>query len=173
MSTFALVDRTGRILRRETMADAPQLSPEKGLRWLPDDPPDCNPVTQIVTRMDSIPVEATSVPYGVSFQPVGAVAQRIRDEAYRRIIKIFSASGNARDAEAKQRNLIAQATQLLRKGETNWLVEEAAAWAAGQALWDRVAALREDSNQLEGAFDAMDDTAKAAFDPGANEHWSE
>jgi hypothetical protein len=97
----------------------------------------------------------------------------IRDEAYRRIILIFSPGGNSRDGEAKQRNLIAQATQLLKKGSANWTANDVAAWDSGQALWDRVIALRNDSNALENSIAQMTGEEKAAFNPLDNAHWSE
>lgn len=65
----------------------------------------------------------------------------IKAEAYRRIIAICP--------EWKQRNLVAQASILAEKGRANWTPEEAAAWAAGEAIWEQIAAIREASDQLE------------------------
>lgn len=69
------------------------------------------------------------------------VAKDVKAEAYRRIIAICP--------EWKQRNLTAQATQLLRKGEANWTQDEAAAWAAGQAIWEQIAEIRAASDTIE------------------------
>lgn len=68
-------------------------------------------------------------------------AEAVKEEAYRRIIAICP--------EWKQRNLTAQAAQLAKKGEANWTPEEAAAWAAGEALWSQIAAIRAASDVIE------------------------
>lgn len=65
----------------------------------------------------------------------------IKSEAARRIVAVVP--------EWKQRNLIAQATQLLAKGRSNWSDAEKAAWAAGDAVWRRVAAIRARSDEIE------------------------
>lgn len=75
----------------------------------------------------------------VETKPV--TAEEIKAEAYRRIIAICP--------EWRQRNLTAQAAQLAKKGEANWTPEEAAAWAAGEALWNQIAAIRAKSDLLE------------------------
>ena len=67
--------------------------------------------------------------------------EAVKAEAYRRIIAICP--------EWKQRNLTAQAAQLAKKGESNWTPEEAAAWAAGEALWGQIAAIRAASDTIE------------------------
>lgn len=78
----------------------------------------------------------------------------VKAEAYRRIIAICP--------EWKQRNLTAQAAQLAKKGEANWTPEEADAWAAGEALWAQIAAIRAASDTLEAMdpipVDFADDT---------------
>lgn len=65
----------------------------------------------------------------------------VKDEAYRRIVTIVP--------EWKQRNLLAQAARLAKKGESNWTTEEQAAWDAGEAIWNQVKAIREASDTLE------------------------
>jgi hypothetical protein len=65
----------------------------------------------------------------------------VKAEAFRRIIAICP--------EWKQRNLTAQAAQLAKTGEANWTPEEAAAWAAGEAIWNQIAAIRAASDVLE------------------------
>ena len=74
-------------------------------------------------------------------EPEPITEQQVKDEAYRRIIAICP--------EWKQRNLTAQAAQLAKKGEANWTPEEAAAWAAGEAIWNQIAAIRVKSDLLE------------------------
>lgn len=75
----------------------------------------------------------------------------VKAEAYRRIVAICP--------EWKQRNLTAQVTQLLRKGETNWTQAETAAWDAGQAIWDQIDAIRTKSDEIEG-MDPIPDITK-------------
>jgi hypothetical protein len=74
-------------------------------------------------------------------EDVPGTVERVKEEAYRRIIAICP--------EWKQRNLTAQAAQLAKKGEANWTPEEAAAWAAGEAIWNQIAAIRAKSDLLE------------------------
>lgn len=78
--------------------------------------------------------------------------EMVKAEAHRRIIAVLP--------EWKQRNLTAQATILAEKGRTNWTAEEAAAWAAGEALWAQIAAIRAASDTLE-AMDPMPDDIHA------------
>lgn len=66
---------------------------------------------------------------------------QIKSEANRRITALCP--------EWKQRNLLAQATQLVNKGELNWTQEERAAWSAGEALWVQISRIRDASNTLE------------------------
>lgn len=73
--------------------------------------------------------------------PPPPTADMVKQEAYRRIIAICP--------EWKQRNLTAQAAQLAKKGEANWTPEEAAAWAAGEAIWNQIATIRAASDTLE------------------------
>ncbi len=65
----------------------------------------------------------------------------VKAEAGRRIVAICP--------EWRQRNLTAQATLLLRKGEANWTPEDATAWAAGQVIWDQIAEIRARSDEIE------------------------
>lgn len=51
--------------------------------------------------------------------------------------------------EWKQRNLIAQAAILAKKGEANWTSAEQTAWNAGEAIWTQIAAIRTASDVLE------------------------
>lgn len=65
----------------------------------------------------------------------------IKAEAMRRILAICP--------EWKQRNLLAQATVLLRKDVANWTPDDQAAWNAGEAIWQRIAAIRAASDTME------------------------
>jgi hypothetical protein len=76
----------------------------------------------------------------------------IKQEANRRIVAICP--------EWKQRNLTAQAAQLAKKGEANWTQAETDAWAAGEALWAQIAAIRVASDAIE-AMDPMPDEITA------------
>ena len=80
----------------------------------------------------------------------------LRLEANRRILAIIP--------DWKQRNLIAQATQLLHKGSDNWTKAEKAAWAAGDAIWAQVSAIRTASNEIE----ALDPIPSDFYD---DKHW--
>lgn len=85
---------------------------------------------------------------------------RIKEEANRRIEAVCP--------EWKQRNLLAQANILNRKGEANWTQAEADAWAAGEALWGAIAALRTKSDELE----ALGDAELVALDVEADATWA-
>jgi hypothetical protein len=86
--------------------------------------------------------------------------ESIKSEAYRRIIAIVP--------EWKQRNLIAQATQLLRiRSDRAWTVQEQAAWDAGDAVWDQVVDIRNHSDLIEAAIQNLN---FAAIEAGWNNH---
>lgn len=68
-------------------------------------------------------------------------ARQVKAEAERRILSIIP--------EWQQRNLIARAAELAIKGPANWTVNEKAEVTAGQAVWNRVKAIRAASNILE------------------------
>lgn len=68
-------------------------------------------------------------------------SDHIKAEAARRILAILP--------EWEQRNLTARAVELVKKGETNWTQAEAAEWAAGEALWSQIKAVRAASDALE------------------------
>jgi len=78
---------------------------------------------------------------GWIIEDIPATVEMVKAEAYRRIIEICP--------EWKQRNLTAQATQLAKKGEANWTPEEQAAWDAGEAIWNQIAAIRAASDVIE------------------------
>lgn len=69
------------------------------------------------------------------------VAADVKSEAYRRIIAICP--------EWRQRNLTAQAAILVDKGRDNWTEAESAAWIAGEAIWEQIAAIRAASDVIE------------------------
>ena len=70
-----------------------------------------------------------------------ALIARVKSDAGQRIVAIVP--------EWKQRNLIARAALLSRKGEANWSADDSAAWAAGEAVWNRVVAIRSNSDAAE------------------------
>lgn len=107
-----------------------------------------SPVTDKPSSSDFEVVEWVNGQWAVrSMTPEEATQRRklmieaVKYEAGRRIIEICP--------EWKQRNLTAQAAQLAKKGEANWTSEEAAAWAAGEALWGQIAAIRAASDTIE------------------------
>ena len=73
--------------------------------------------------------------------PTPPTADMVKQEASRRILAICP--------DWKQRNLTARAAELAIKGVDNWTAEEQAEHAAGQAIWDKVKAVRARSNELE------------------------
>lgn len=78
---------------------------------------------------------------GWTVTDIPATVEMVKAEAYSRIIALCP--------EWKQRNLTAQAAQLAKKSEANWTPEEQAAWDAGEALWNQIAAIRAKSDLLE------------------------
>lgn len=83
----------------------------------------------------------------------------VKREAARRILAIAP--------EWKQRNLTAQAVILTNKGKASWTAEERKAWAAGEAIWDHIAAIRAASDVLEAADPIPADFAHDKHWPGA------
>ena len=67
--------------------------------------------------------------------------EAVKAEAMRRILVICP--------EWKQRNLTAQAAILAEKGRASWTADELAAWDAGRAIWDQIAAMRQRSDAIE------------------------
>lgn len=57
---------------RDFTAAPPALASNKG-RWLPDNKPEFNPATHVVTAVLPVPTNATSVPYAVTPRPLDAV----------------------------------------------------------------------------------------------------
>ncbi len=72
---------------------------------------------------------------------IAPTVDMIKAEAERKILAIIP--------EWKQRNLIAQAVRLAKKGEANWTPEELAAWNAGEAIWAQVEGIRAASDLIE------------------------
>jgi len=104
------------------------------------------------------------VPYAAPEEPVPTPEQlraerieAVKVEAMRRILAICP--------EWKQRNLTAQAAILAEKGRANWTTDELAAWDAGRAIWDQIAAIRQRSDALE----AMDPIPADFAD---DHHWA-
>lgn len=82
--------------------------------------------------------------------------EAVKAEAMRRILAICP--------EWKQRNLTAQAAILAEKGRASWTADELAAWNAGRAIWDQIAAIRSRSDAIE----AMDPIPADFAD---DQHW--
>lgn len=85
--------------------------------------------------------------------------EEVKREAMRRVLAVAP--------EWKQRNLTAQAVILTNKGKASWTAEERAAWAAGEAIWDHIAAIRAASDVLEAADPIPADFADDKHWPGA------
>ena len=83
--------------------------------------------------------------------------EAVKAEAMRRILAICT--------EWKQRNLTAQAAILAEKGHAGWTADELAAWNAGKAIWDQIAAIRSRSDAIE----AMDPIPADFAD---DQHWA-
>jgi len=90
-------------------------------------------------------------------EPDPITADQVKAEAYRRIIAICP--------EWKQRNLTAQAAILAEKGRANWTAEELAAWDAGEAIWQQIAAVRAASDVLEAMDPIPDDYTSDGYWP--------
>ncbi len=70
--THALISTVspGPVIKRGAFVD---LAQEKGLKWIPDNPPSYDPATQTRTQSASVPVDATEVPYTVSDIPIATL----------------------------------------------------------------------------------------------------
>ncbi len=102
----------------------------------------------VTIRMDYEPQLLTEVQ--------ATLVDQIKGEAGARITAIVP--------EWKQRNLLAQAAQLLHKGRANWSDAERGAWSEGHAVWERVDAIRAASDRAEAAVsDASITTVEAAW----------
>lgn len=123
------------------------------LRLLP--PPDLGP-KQRAKRKAAPEFVGGEWVHGWDIEDVPVTADDVKAEAYRRIVAVVP--------EYRQRNLIARATELLRKGVDNWTADEQAEWDAGQAIWDQVKAIRAASDAIE----AMD---RIPQDYAADKHW--
>lgn len=115
----------------------------------------------------SVGVDKVTATWTVSDLPTADLqVRRINEtkaEAYRRIIEIIP--------EWKQRNLTARAVELLRVGEANWSQAQADEYAAGEAVWAAVKAVRTSSDTLETNIGGMTTDQLKALDVSAAEHW--
>jgi len=105
-----------------------EIQPEFDARWQRAIQGPLTKVGDVVTR-------------GWLIEEITATTEMVKQESGRRILALCP--------EWKQRNLTAQAAQLAKKGEANWTPEESAAWAAGEALWFKIAIIRDKSNTIE------------------------
>lgn len=105
-----------------------EIQPEFDARWQRAIQGPLTKVGDVVTR-------------GWLIEYITATTEMVKQESGRRILALCP--------EWKQRNLTAQAAQLAKKGEANWTPEESAAWADGEALWFKIAIIRDKSNTIE------------------------
>jgi hypothetical protein len=77
--THALISTVspGPVIKRGNYVD---LAPEKGLKWIPDNPPSFNSAKQTRTESQSIPVDATEVPYTVADIALSTLKERRKVE---------------------------------------------------------------------------------------------
>lgn len=146
--------RTFRVADPEAPGLAPAIETE-------DEPP-VPPEGEIL--VDAAPADARMVWTGVAWALPAAMRRAdlvaaAKAEAGRRILSILP--------DYKQRNLLARGLELHAKGPATWSEAEQAEWAAGNALWSRIKAIRARSDALEAEIAAMDAAALAAFDPAA------
>ena len=57
-----------------------ELSPQKGLKWIPDNPPSFNSAKQTCSESSSVPVDADEVPYTVENIPLATLKARKKVE---------------------------------------------------------------------------------------------
>jgi hypothetical protein len=87
------------------------------------------------------------------------ITPTLADQQAAAIAKINKEAGKAIVAfvpEWKQRNLTARAAELLYIGASNWTTAESAEWAAIEAIWDQVKAIRGTSNSYTNAVQTAD-----------------
>jgi hypothetical protein len=105
-----------------------------------------------------------------AFDQVAAVRARVvaavKVEAQRRIYSVVP--------QWRQANLTARGVVLADKGRGSWSPAELAEWEAGEAIWQRVTALRDASNAIEAALAALGDWREIeALDVAARPEWPE
>lgn len=108
--------------------------------------------------MTDVTVDLRTGAITYSGDPIPPTPAMVKREAMRRILAIAP--------EWKQRNLTAQAVLLQHKGVASWTGDETAAWAAGEALWARIAAIR-------AASDTIEAMAPIPADYADDSHWPE
>jgi hypothetical protein len=82
MGAYALINTLapGPVIRRSEFPALPVLAPEKGLKWIADNPPSYAPAKQTCTASASIPVTATEVPYTVADIDLSVLRGRVKDD---------------------------------------------------------------------------------------------
>lgn len=127
-----------------------------------EDEPPAAPAGDIL--VDAAPVDARMVWIGGAWALPDALRRAelvaaAKAEAGRRILAILP--------DYKQRNLLARGLELHAKGPATWTAAEQAEWAAGDALWTRIKAIRARSDAIEAEIALTDAAALATFDPAA------
>ena len=84
MGTYALIrtDAPSAIVRRQDFDQAPELSENKPLKWISDDPPTFSPAKQTCTQTTPVPVDATEVPYVVADIPLADIKATALSKLY-------------------------------------------------------------------------------------------
>jgi hypothetical protein len=169
---YALIDATGLIVRRQSFdGSAPQLAPEKGLRWVDDDMPTWDSATQRPPRAvepvtgDAVEYVVEAIPLAVKQAEVIAAADRkaktVRDAVVANISAAEMASWPIKRAEGLAYQASANAADA-----PNLALE---AQARGVTLADLVAKVINKSAMLSaleaaiaGRCGALQDAARAA-----------
>lgn len=118
---YALIDALGAILRTQGFeSPPPALAPEKGLRWIPDNPPVVDPALQTVTRILPVAPGATEVGYAVADVAIEILRQAKMAEIMAAHNAAASANVTAHGRQWRagpmQRDLITQAITLANAG---------------------------------------------------------
>jgi hypothetical protein len=99
MSTYALINTVtpSPIVKRATFSgDPPELAEAKGLKWIADNPPAFDALTQTLQEPETVPVDAEEITYTVITNPsyVAAVHERNEDALVERKIAAKRAKGD-------------------------------------------------------------------------------
>lgn len=118
---YALVNTQGDILNTREFDEAPPiLAQEKGIRWIPDNPPVVDPETEVLSQVSSVALDATEVGYQILPVNLTAFQQRrkewiesCRDSASSMPVVVF---GRPWQAGTIHRDLLTQAVVLASAG---------------------------------------------------------
>jgi len=119
--------------------------------------PTVDPRTQAAEPGDFVNVEGSWTKPWVIRQKDAEEIQAYDDNMIAKVKKEAQVRVLAVLPEWKQRNLTARAAELAAKGQANWTPEEQAEWEAGQAMWDKIKAIRAASDILEATVPIPED----------------